>query len=325
MLEDILLRDISTDPAQLQLIDAVEILLSSLQQVVDAASLGGSPQVTLATRYCSYYQQLRQNLNLPIESVTQRIPFTDLFTNERSDEPPNALRWIAHCMTAISDSATSVNIESLFVPGACSCGRNKGLCGAANLAHCPCPALQLSRRFLRVLADTDPLRDGQTDQTLASPQHAPATSAMSMSWPLRVADAFVRSSGGKLTLLSILPPALRSTIELALLQCRERPMKSWPPEILMKIGRNDLCAHLVCAHDNIGVGIGQFKGAGFDEWESKSGTRNQEGSATSAAPTSSSATANLSSSDGLVELERDAGRLRFADDDRVHEVNTATI
>ena len=38
-------------------------------------------------------------------------------------------------------------------------------------------------------------------------------------------------------------PSLRSLLELALYQSREGPSPHWPPDILAKIGRDDLCAN----------------------------------------------------------------------------------
>lgn len=173
------------------------------------------------------------------------------------------------------------------------------------------PALAFTRKFFALLLSS---QKSQADN-LSSAGSTLIYSTHDSQSPEKFANIFVRISKGDLTTLSLLPPPLRIFVELALHQSKESPFfplgrneapgscrVAWPAPVLIMIGRNDLCAHL----------IGSTTGSGFSnkargivgESSSQSGPKGDESI----------------SLDGLTEIEEEACRLRFADDDRVHEV-----
>ena len=176
------------------------------------------------------------------------------------------------------------------------------------------PALTFTKKFFELLLSS---RRGQADcgRNLNSVQSLSIKIASPNQTSIHFANAFIQISKGDLANLSLLPPPLKVFVELALHQSKEfpffpmrpedppgSPRLAWPSPVLIMIGRNDLCAHL---EKSATVSVFSNKSRGIvGESSSQSGSRTEESL----------------SLDGLTEIEEEASRLRFADDDRVHEV-----
>lgn len=254
------------------------------------------------------------------------------FSFTGSHSVPHALDWVVKCITVVSQSnirKSSFNvgaecrsdIPTLYTSESIHGDRrgdrnrvnNQGDEGVADLICHPAdeiyPSIAFTRAFFSLLSN---LKVGVP----LSLQSAPQTKTDSGIGLINVANAFIRASGGNLSTLSLLPPPIRVFVELALHQSKEAPFfpleqgalspaLAWPSSVLVMIGRNDLCAHLTGpVHSSSSGSKGKPRG----------GSRGQSS-------THSSAKVDDSVSlDGLTEIEEEASRLRFADDDRVHEV-----
>ena len=222
---------------------------------------------------------------------------------------PHVLDWVIECIRCVENTADCTSIPPFYTPegsdGSLTTPMNNG-CG--DVIH-PFPAITYARQFFQYLFISihgiKPAVGNERDNQE----------------PEAVANAFIKASKGNLTCLLLLPPPLRVFIELALRQCKEAPyypvendapkkavlqLQPWPTSVLKLIGRNDLSAHLVhldTSHKK--CSDGKKRGtAGRDSSNSHS-TIQRDKSA---------------SLDGLTEIEEEACRLRFSEDDRVHEV-----
>lgn len=265
--------------------------------------------------YTVYYRTLLVDLE-PLEPSTldAHVTFSTVpdgmccFTG--SGNIPLALDWVLSCLQCITAQRTDVPHFYTFnstLEG--DLERDEKHDESKEDVDCDAfPAIAFNRIFFTQLSSTH------------YHMHANGTSTGHSSpptWLMLVADAFVRASGNDLSSIRYLPPPLRTFVELALHQCKEAPfflpspLESmncppllWPPAVLIMIGRNDLCAHLkaLSTPDKHSGGQSRLRGAG--DTDAQSVVKREE----------------PASLDGLHEVEEEACRLRFADDDRVHEV-----
>jgi hypothetical protein len=306
-----------------EMCDAIEILCGALQFVVDGILCGEKPMTlsidnncadsNVAAAYSEFYRSILAKMGRKVPSIKDNIPIpTDVslmpFTTNEDVYLVNPLLWIA---TKLCSTEASPNTPTdIFIPGWFDFD------GVPFPGHhlktppvtvFPCPSLHLAKRFLHHFTATK--GDVKNQETASIPAYQ------------RVAEAFVASSAGDMNLLSLLPSALRDLIALSLLQCRENPPSDWPSDVLTKIGRNDLCAHLTTGASGSGGscsgGTSHYRDEAFHH------SRHQGtvvGFTSSSTASGVGSTAAASDGDGLLEVEREASKYRFADDDRVHEV-----
>jgi hypothetical protein len=223
------------------------------------------------------------------------VPFTC------SPSVPHVLDWVIDCIRSTATGQGS-DLPSFFTSDslASSLFVNSNRLDSPRDAY---PAIAFNKKLFASLSVS-----ARMDGAVGESSPPPGCSK----WLYAVANAFVKTSNRDLSSLSLIPPPLRALIELALHQCKEAPFfpldptapagstpQAWPSSVLTAIGRNDLCAHL--KHPRTGS-----KGAVVAE-------KSREIS-------SSYKRDESISLDGLSEIEEEACRLRFADDDRVHEV-----
>ena len=223
------------------------------------------------------------------------VPFTC------SPTVPCALDWVIDCIKSTA-SAHSRDLPSFFTSDSLA-GSPSADCDRPDVSHDVYPAIAFNRRLFAYLSVSS-VTDG------AARERAPPPGCSK--WLYAVANAFVKTSKGDLSSLAFIPPPLRAVIELALHQCKEAPFfplnekdpagsapQAWPSSVLTVIGRNDLCAHLENPR------TGSIGAVTTEKSKEIGGSYKRDESV---------------SLDGLSEIEEEACRLRFADDDRVHEV-----
>ena len=231
---------------------------------------------------------------------------------------PSALRWVVACVEAVGAADASG-------PGLAALPTFPAplLDGGVDMF----PSLGVVRHFFTaLLASASPPAGAEAGAEARAEAGAGAAWEVAP-WAVRIADAFVLSaqSAGAAASLSLLPAALRALVELALFQCRHTPPAQWPQDVLAKIGRPDICANV---HGSAGRARALALRAAAAGGTTSTATTGPPPAATTAtavgpgAGTTGGATkaSGASTSDGLMEVEHEASRLRFAEDDRVHEV-----
>jgi hypothetical protein len=217
------------------------------------------------------------------------------------DQIPSSAHWITACITHMSllsdESATQMDIEipqfpfpnplqkyavtSASLETFANVANDGNSSTSATLANEAFPAIRMCARLFLCISSPQPLIE-----TVSGPI------ASSSSWSHRIADGYVRASGGNLSLLHYLPALLRSVVEMSLHQCTENPVNNWPDSLMELIGRNDLSLSIKAKNSSTSSNL--LTGAISSQIKQ--------------------------TSDGLLEVELAANQLRFAEDDRVHEV-----
>ena len=220
---------------------------------------------------------------------------------------PHVLDWVIECIRCVAHTVDCSSLPQFYSPEGSHESSISQMCnGCGDVIH-PFPAITFARLFFQYLF----ISVHDIKSTVGNERNNQE--------PEAVANAFIKASKGDLSCLLLLPPPLRVFIELALRQCKEAPyyplendapkeaiLQPWPTSVLKLIGRNDLSAHLVhldTSHKE--CSDGKKKGtAGRDSSNSHSNIQRDKSA----------------SLDGLTEIEEEACRLRFSEDDRVHEV-----
>ena len=258
--------------AALRLCDILELV---------ASTAGGDA----GAMYSSHYRKFLDLEDIALDFYNNRkgtsvaISNTFSFTGFPSDTR-SSMQWIASCISELSKLSYVPHGKSGFVLPA----YNIPIIKEAEMSlfnTLVCPSLRLCQNFFQNIVHSDPSRP----------------------WPQKIADAFVRSSGGSMLAMMYFPQALRHIIELSLFQSDKDPIRTWPDEVLTMIGRNDLCRN-VSLHVSSEMRSREFKNSVVNrgnakDWQSST---------------------NPQTSDGLMDVELAASELRFAEDDRVHEV-----
>lgn len=258
--------------AALRLCDILELV---------ASTAGGDVGVV----YSTYYRKFLELENIDLDFYSNRrgasveISNTFLFTGFPTDTR-SSMQWIASCIAALAKLSHAPQITQGFVLPVYNIPILKEV-EINSFNTLVCPSLRLCQIFFQNIVFNN----------------------RSSPWPQKIADAFVRCSGGSMLAMMYFPEALRHIIELSLFQSDKDPIRSWPDEVLTMIGRNDLCRN-VSLHVSSEMRSREFKNSIVNRRNAKDWQHS----------------VNPRTSDGLMEVELAASELRFAEDDRVHEV-----
>lgn len=311
-------------PVSLALSSSLHIEASGMGQCsTPPSAMSCSEQRHCAVQYSKYYSAIintsigedkveeEDSLGFP-EGQDGSAPFTVFTCSSASTATPTAtvphvLDWVIECVRCVAQTGDCSSIPAFYTPeGLLESSMSQMKDDHIDIIH-PFPAIAFTRQFFQYLSlATHDVKDSNSNESKNQ-------------GPEAVANAFIKASKDDLSCLLLLPPPLRTFIELALRQCKEAPYypletgdpkgsirQPWPTSVLKLIGRNDLSAHLIhldTSHKECSDG-------------KKRGTAGRDNTN----PQSKIQSDKSASLDGLSEIEEEACRLRFSEDDRVHEV-----
>ena len=270
---------------------------------------GVSPVANMYVEY--YWTSLGQFVNneglwpmpTPYAGEDQGVHFTNY-----DKQVPSVVQWLSKCMDAIhrvscNEDNVSLEIQAshevfheLYIPPLVRGFHKKE-------AMQPCHTLVLLRSFLenlflRIAGGIGNDNDGRDDSSTRD----------GTTWARLIADAYIsavpRQGHDAISTLNSLPPLVKAVVDLSLYRCQAHPNQTWPDVVLQHIGRTDLC--MKAEHRQMSPTNSTTK-------PTTSGWSGREG------PSGGKSKQQQEISDGLKEVEA-AATLRFADDDRVHEV-----